>query len=138
MKRLERVVPQVDIISMATMSKEPLIQGELLKLGQHLDLVGSYKPDMREVDDRTIQLSTLYADVIEMAIKESGDYKIPIDKGVISPNDIVADLFVLCQKKIQPDYNPNEISLFKSVGHAMEDLIAARYYFKEWKDVNSI
>ncbi len=135
---LENTVPKADIISTATLSENALIKGHWLKAGQHIDLVGSFKPNMREADDTTMKRAKLFADVKAMAIKESGDFSIPIENGTITENDIIGDLFDLCQNKIQLKANAKNITLFKSVGHAMEDLIAARYYFKKWENVNSL
>ena len=123
---------KVDLISSATLSQQPLIKGIDLKAGQHLDLVGSYKPDMREADDTTLSKATLYADVKEMAIKESGDFSIPLANGVINKQSIRADLFDLCGSQIKGRSNNEELTLFKSVGHALEDLIAARYYYQKF------
>lgn len=132
------IISQVDIISAATMSVDPLILGDLLSAGQHIDLVGSYKPNMREADDATILRSNIYADVKAMAIKECGDLKIPLDTNIISTKEIKGDLFDLCSNKIPGRTSSHEITYFKSVGHALEDLIAARYYFKKYIHVTSL
>lgn len=135
---LADTVPQADIISVATLSKKALIKGRWLRAGQHVDLVGSFRPTMREADDEVVRKATLYADVKAMAMKESGDFSIPLTNGTITVDDIRGDLFDLCQGKIQVEADESAITLFKSVGYALEDLIAARYYFKQWKDVNSV
>ena len=121
---------QASIISCATMAKEPLIKGEWLREGQHLDLVGSYLPDHREVDDECIRKSSLYVDIMEGATKESGDIVMPLDSGLISQEDIRGDLFDLCQGKVRGRTAEAEISLFKSVGHALEDLVAAKLAYE--------
>lgn len=125
-KTLEEGVQEADIISAATFSKEPLIKGSWLKSGQHLDLVGSYRPDMREVDDRVMQQANIYVDSIETAPKESGDLAIPLSNGSISLRDIKGDLFGLCKSEVRGRESDEEITVFKSVGHALEDLIAAQ------------
>lgn len=127
------VIDKVDLISAATLSKQPLIKGVNLQLGQHIDLVGSYKPDMRETDDATLLKAILYADVKEMAMKESGDLCVPLAKGIIQKQDIKGDLFDLCSGRLKGRKNNTDITLFKSVGHALEDLIAARYYYTKYK-----
>jgi ornithine cyclodeaminase len=127
---LESIVPTVDIISTATLSPEPLIRGEWLRPGQHLDLVGSYKPDMREADDAVLEKAKIYVDTIEGAPKESGDLAIPIKMGLISKSDIQGDLFDLCRSRIQGRQNDQEITVFKSVGHALEDLAAAKLLYQ--------
>lgn len=127
-------ISEVDIISCATLSKTPLIHGDNLLPGQHVDLVGAYRADMREADNETISKSSVYVDTYEGGLKESGDIVIPIQKGVITKNDIKADLFELCSDKKSGRISDKEITVFKSVGHALEDLIAAKYYYNKFTD----
>lgn len=122
-------ISEVDIISCATLSTEPLVNGEFIREGQHIDLVGSYKPDMREADDQALLKSSIYVDTVEGACSESGDLFIPIQSGIIQKSAIKSDLFGLCAKDIFSRTDDREITLFKSVGHALEDLVAAGYYF---------
>ncbi len=126
----EAVVSEADIISTATLSESPLLMGDLLRPGQHLDLVGSYKKNMREADDRCIERSGIFLDTYQGGLKESGDIVIPLKSGILSPADVRADLFELCSGTRPGRTGDDEITLFKSVGHASEDLIAARYYFE--------
>jgi ornithine cyclodeaminase len=107
------------------LSKDPLIFGKYLKEGQHIDLVGSYKPDMREADDEVIQKSEIFVDILAGATKETGDIVIPIQKGILQKEEIKGDLFSLCRQERSGRSNKKEITLFKSVGHALEDLAAA-------------
>ena len=132
-ENIEEVISKVDIISCATLSKTPLVLGKYLTPGQHIDLVGAYKPDMRESDDEVIKRSKIFVDTYQ-GLGESGDIIIPIQKGIISEKDIKADLFELCSNKKQGRQNDQEITCFKSVGHALEDLTAATYYYKKFKD----
>ena len=134
-KAIEDSIDKVDIVCAATMSSVPLIRGSWLKEGQHIDLIGSFKPHMREADDEVIRRSEIYADVRHMAIKESGDLQIPISRGIINENDIKADLIELCSSQKEGREDENTITLFKSVGHALEDLIAARYYYQKFVNV---
>ena len=129
---LERL-SHVDIVSSATLSKEPLIFGKLLRAGQHLDLVGAYKKDMREADDATVLRSNIFLDTFQGGLKESGDIFIPLKKGILKEADIKADLFDLCSGSVKGRGSDQEITFFKSVGHASEDLIGARYYYRQWK-----
>jgi len=131
---IEEIISEVDIISCATLSKEPLVLGKYLKKGQHIDLVGAYKKDMRESDDEAIQKSSVFVDTYQSGLKESGDIVIPIQNGIISKDEIKADLFELCSEKKQGRQNQEEITLFKSVGHALEDLAAASYYYQKYKN----
>ncbi len=121
---LEEAVQTADIISCATLSKEPVLKGEWLIPGQHVDLIGSFTPHMREVDDEAIKRASVYIDT-EHAKLESGDLTIPLQNGIITESDICGTLLELCQKDIYPRRSPEEITLFKGVGTAIEDLSAA-------------
>lgn len=123
---LEEAVGQADVISAATFSKQPLILGDWLRPGQHIDLVGSYRPDMREADDKVLLRSSVFVDNIDTAPKESGDLSIPIANKTISLSYIKGDLFQLCKGEVSGRQSEDEITLFKSVGHALEDLVAAQ------------
>lgn len=131
---IAEIISEVDIISCATLSKTPLVLGDQLKEGQHVDLVGAYKKDMRESDDEAIIKSVVFVDTYQGGLKESGDIVIPLQNGTISETDVKADLFELCSGKKQGRQNEQEITLFKSVGHALEDLTAATYYFNKFKN----
>jgi ornithine cyclodeaminase len=133
-KSIEEKINSVAIISCATLSKTPLILGNLLKPGQHIDLVGAYKKDMREADDQTIIKSSIFLDTFQGGLKESGDIVIPIQNGILKEKDIKADLFELCSNKKKGRTSIDEITVFKSVGHALEDLTAANYYYKKYTE----
>jgi len=126
-------ISDVDIISFATLSKTPLVFGKYLRPGQHIDLVGAYKTDMREADDEVIQKASVFVDTFG-GIHESGDIAIPLEKGILQKNNIKGDLFSLCAEKTDGRSQEEEITVFKSVGHALEDLVAASYYFKKFKN----
>jgi len=133
-KTIEEKISEVDIISCATLSKTPLVLGKLLKPGQHIDLVGAYKKDMREADDETIAGASIYVDTFQGGLKESGDIVIPLQNGTLKESDIKADLFTLCSGENQGRTNANDITVFKSVGHALEDLAAANYYYSKYSN----
>lgn len=114
---------RADIVSCATMSKTPLIYGKWLREEQHIDLVGAYRPDMREADDLLIRRVALYADVMPHALSETGDLAIPIAEGVITPQSVLGDLPSLCKSPAPAERAG--VTCFKSVGHALEDLVAA-------------
>ena len=122
---IEDQISNVDIISCATLSVEPLVLGKFLKPGQHVDLVGSYKPNMREADDELIKTVDIYIDS-DMAKKETGDLKTPLESNTISEDDIKADLFQLTREEKLGRTSDSSITLFKSVGHGLEDLAAAK------------
>ena len=126
---LEEGVKSADIISVATLSLEPLVFGKWLQPGQHLDLVGAYRPDMRETDNEALLRSSIYIDH-PGALKETGDLAIPLAEGVIAEKDIQNELKGLCADGAMARKSEKEITLFKSVGHALEDLSAALYVMK--------
>lgn len=131
-KTIEEKISDVDIISCATLSKTPLILGKHLKKGQHIDLVGAYKKDMREADDETISKASVFIDTFQGGLKESGDIVIPLENGTLTKEEIKADLFELCSNKKTGRKSDKEITVFKSVGHALEDLAAANYYYNKF------
>jgi len=130
--KIEDKISDVAIVSSATLSKMPLVLGELLEEGQHIDLVGAYKKDMRESDDQTIQKASVYVDTFQGGLKESGDIVIPLQNGILKESDIKADLFELSAGKKKGRESEKEITMFKSVGHALEDLAAATYYYNKY------
>lgn len=131
-KAISDKIGEVDIISSATLSKTPLILGKYLKPGQHIDLVGAYKKDMREADDDTIKRAAVFVDTYEGGLKESGDIVIPLQNGTLTKETIKADLFELSSGARQGRIADDEITVFKSVGYALEDLIAASYYYNQY------
>jgi ornithine cyclodeaminase len=121
---LERLVRDADIVCCATLSKAPLLHGQWLKPGTHVDLVGSFRPDMREADDDVPRRARIFVDT-RVALQEGGDLVDPIRRGIIGAADIQGDLFDLCRGKIAGRTSAEEITLFKSVGTAIEDFAAA-------------
>lgn len=126
------VAPSADIISTATMATEPLLYARHLQAGQHLDLVGSYKKHMREASDDAVRMARLFVDNRSGALQESGDLYLPLQAGVISEGDVQAELRELCSGGHPGRTGPAEITLFKSVGFALEDLVAARFYYQRY------
>ncbi|MDF1719942.1 MAG: ornithine cyclodeaminase family protein [Minwuia sp.] len=127
---LETAVRQADIISCATLSRAPLVLGDWLKPGAHLDLVGAFTPQMRESDDRAMQRCTVFVDTRAGATKEGGDIVQAVDSGAISYDDIAADLYDLTRSVHPGRTSAQEITAFKSVGAALEDLAAARLAYE--------
>jgi alanine dehydrogenase len=130
---LEAAVRTADIVSCATLSAQPLIRGQWLKKGVHLDLVGAFTPKMREADDDAVRRSRVYVDTRASAPKGSGDIAIPLKKKIIALKDIQGDLFELCRGKKKGRKRKDEITLFKSVGTAIEDLAAAMLVWQRLK-----
>jgi ornithine cyclodeaminase len=122
---LEAAVREAALVSCATLSSEPLVKGEWLKPGAHIDLVGGFTPKMREADDGAVRGARIFVDTRTGALKEAGDIVVPLQTGVIRASDIAGDLFDLCRGKVVGRSSPEEITLFKSVGTALEDLAAA-------------
>lgn len=122
---LEAAVRSADIVSCATMSHEPVVRGAWLKPGAHLDLVGGYTPAMREADDEAVRRSTVFVDTRAGAMKEAGDIVQPLQNGVLAESAIAGDLPDLAHGRVGGRSSPGEITFFKSVGTAIEDLAAA-------------
>lgn len=122
---LAGAIAQADIISCATISSTPLVEGRHLKPGAHVDLVGGYTPTMREADDDAVKRASLFVDTRPGGLKEAGDIVDPIRRGLIVEADVRADLFDLAQGRHKGRASADEITLFKSVGTALEDLAAA-------------
>jgi ornithine cyclodeaminase len=127
---LEEAVRGADIVSCATLSTKPMIRGEWLKKGAHLDLVGGFTPKMREADDAALRRARIFVDTLAGATKEAGDIVDPLRRRVIRKSDIQGDLFGLCRGKAKGRKTKSEITLFKSVGTAIEDLAAAMLVWK--------
>lgn len=124
-KDLKEALNVADVISCATLTQKPLIMGDWIKPGQHLDLVGAFTPDMAEADSKAIAKSKVVVDTYEGALSESGELINALKEGRIKEEHILSDLreLVLEEKNIRKD--SNDITLFKSVGTALEDLAAA-------------
>ncbi|MDA0228608.1 MAG: ornithine cyclodeaminase family protein [Proteobacteria bacterium] len=122
-----------DIISCATLSQAALIKGEWLSAGVHLDLVGAFRPDMRESDDAALVRARIFVDTRAGALAEAGDILLAIQTGAISEEAIVADLYALTSGAAAGRTSGDEITVFKSVGAALEDLAAASLVYKRLK-----
>jgi ornithine cyclodeaminase/alanine dehydrogenase-like protein (mu-crystallin family) len=120
-----------DIVTCITLSQTPVLEGEWLKAGAHVDLVGAFRPNAREADDAAVKRARIYVDTRRGALKEAGDLVIPIAAGIIKESDVQGDLFDLCRGQAKGRVTPEEITLFKSVGTAIEDLAAAMLVWKK-------
>ena len=124
---LEGAARRADIISCATMAEEPIILGAWLKPGAHLDLVGSYQPQMRECDDEAMLRGRVYLDSRFFALEQTGEFCQPIAAGVFSPDDVCGDLFELARGKVAGRGTADEITVFKNAGGGHLDLGTARF-----------
>lgn len=131
---LESATSTADIISCATLSTESLIRGDWLSPGAHLDLVGAFRPDMRETDGRCFQRSAVFVDTYAGALGEAGDLLQAVHEGAFETDSIRADLAQLINKTRTGRENDQQITLFKSVGASLEDLAAA---IEVWNTIHS-
>ena len=127
---LADAVKAADIISCATMSNEPLFDGNQVAPGTHVDLVGAFRPDMRESDDELMRRAWVFVDTYEGCLAEAGDLIASLASGALEEKDICGDLAALCRSEISGRDSPADITLFKSVGTAVEDLAAADWFFE--------
>ena len=127
---LEVAVRQADIVTSATMSTAPLLKGSWFQPGQHIDLIGAYRPDMREVDDAALQRARVFVDSRETTVGHIGELKIPIATGAFIADDVVADYYELDQFQWQ---DADDITLFKNGGGAHLDLITSRFILEAWE-----
>jgi ornithine cyclodeaminase len=123
---LETAVGEADIVACATMSKTPVIRGDWLQPGCHVDLIGAYRPDMREADDAVMRRGRLFVDARHTTLGHIGEVQIPIDAGVIGEGDIVADYYDMAGGAFARG-SEDEITVFKNGGGAHLDLMCARY-----------
>jgi ornithine cyclodeaminase/alanine dehydrogenase-like protein (mu-crystallin family) len=126
---LERAVHAADIVSCATLASAPLIAGAWLRPGQHLDLVGAFNLEMREADDAALQRARIFIDT-DAALSEGGDVALGLLSGAIDRASVVADLGALC-RGAPGRTDSEEVTLFKSVGAALEDLAAAALVWRK-------
>jgi ornithine cyclodeaminase len=127
---LEAAVRQADIVTSATMSTDPLIKGAWLQPGQHVDLIGAYRPDMREVDDAALLKARVFVDSFDTTLGHIGELKTPLEAGVITRDHIVADYYDLGKFTRQ---SSDEITLFKNGGGAHLDLMTSRHVLEKWR-----
>ncbi len=126
---LEAAVRTADIVTSATMSTDPIIMGDWLQPGQHIDLIGAYRPDMREVDDTALRRSRIFVDSFDTTLDHIGELKRPLASGAIVRDDVLADFYALDQFTRQP----GDITLFKNGGGAHLDLMTSRYILESYK-----
>jgi ornithine cyclodeaminase len=127
---LRQAVDSADILSAATRSQAPLISGNWVRPGAHLDLVGGYRPDMRELDDAGIQRGRIFVDTVDGVLAEAGDLIDPLERGVISKDAIAGDLSALVSGEGRRA-SADEITIFKSVGTGLSDLAVAIAVWEE-------
>ena len=127
----QTVAKESDVICTCTTAHKPVFDGSWLRPGTHLNLVGAFQPETREVDDITVERSYVVVDTYEGALQEAGDLLIPIKNGTVHRPHIVADLHEIASGKKPGRANPGQITLFKSVGCALEDLVTAQLIYRQ-------
>ncbi|NBT32143.1 MAG: hypothetical protein EBT13_09645 [Rhodobacteraceae bacterium] len=127
---LETAVRAADIVTSATMSTEPLLRGAWFQPGQHIDLIGAYRPDMREADDEALLRARVFVDSYDTTVGHIGEIKTPIESGVIARSHVLADYY---QPQAFQRHSADEITLFKNGGGAHLDLMTSRYILQAWQ-----
>lgn len=130
---LESAVASVDIVSCATMSTDPIIHGKWLRPGQHVNLIGAFRPDMREADDAALVRSSIFVDSRETTIEHIGELRDPIERGVIDTEAVVADYYDIGSGTFRRT-SDDEITLFKNGGGAHLDLMVATHILDCWRE----
>jgi len=123
---LSEAVPLADIVSCATAAREPVLSGALLKPGAHVDIVGAFRPEMRETDDDVMRRAEIFVDH-RQTTERSGDFLIPFASSLISPADVRGDLFALCQGRVPGRSGPEAITLMKNGGGSHLDYYVTKY-----------
>ena len=126
---LPSAVDAADIIVTATMATSPVIRGEWLRPGQHLNLIGAYRPDMRETDDAALQRARIYADSFDTTLDHIGEFKIPLAEGALTRDQVLADFYSIDGFERGTD---KDITLFKNGGGAHLDLMTSRHILDRW------
>jgi len=130
----ETIARESDVICACTTSRIPVCNGHWLRAGTHLNLVGAFQPETREMDDVAVKRARVVVDTYEGALQEAGDVLIPIKNGVIDQSHILADLHEIVSGKKRGRLHQDDITLFKSVGCAVEDLVTAHLIYKAAKE----
>ena len=126
--KLQEAVEAADIILTSTMTTTPIIKGEWLRPGQHLNMIGAYRPDMREADDAALLRSKLFVDSFDTTLAHIGELKIPLERGAIDRSHVLADYYNFDAFRAEP----HDITVFKNGGGAHLDLMTARYVLDQW------
>jgi ornithine cyclodeaminase len=127
----EKAVGEADIVCCATSSPTPILAGRWLRPGTFVDLVGSFSPHAREADDEVVRHARLFVDTQAAAFAEAGDILDPLARGVVERTQVEGDLGDLVCGRVRGRVRADEITLFKSVGTAIEDLAAAQLIVAE-------
>lgn len=128
----DEAIEDADIITVITTSKKPVFNGKLVKKGAHINGVGSYTPDMQEIDEFTIKnADKIFVDSKDAVLAEAGDFIVPIKKGIITSDKITGELGSVISSDIKGRENDEEITVFKTVGIAVQDIVTANKIYKK-------
>ena len=124
---LQTAIESADIVSCATMAVQPLIKGEWLRPGTHVDAMGAFKPNMREVDDEVLRRARVFVDSRDSTFEHIGELKIPLAAGTITEDDVLADHYELAAGVVEGRTSADDITFFKNGGGGHLDLMAAQF-----------
>lgn len=127
---LQAAVAQADIISSATMARDPILYGDWIRPGTHIDLIGAFKADMREADDALMSRGLLFVDSRDTTLHHIGELMMPLASGAITEDDILGDFYDLVRSETDARQSPDDITVFKNGGGAHLDLMIAAYIAK--------
>lgn len=133
----EAAVRDADIVVTATSSLEPVIKRDWIAAGAHINAIGTHSPQSREIDSETMAVARIFVDRRESALNEAGDYILAAAEGAVTPDSIVAEIGELITRGKQGRMFPHEITLFKSLGLAIEDVVCAEYLYRKAKAENA-
>lgn len=136
-KTAAEAVKSADIICTTTPSRNPILMGRWVKKGAHINAIGACSPDTRELDSDLVASSKVFVDRIESTLNESGDLLIPIKEGLIGENHILGEIGNILTQKIAGRTSKNEITLFKGLGLAIEDLATANFVYEKALQTNT-
>ena len=133
----EEAVRGADLIVTATSSLEPVIKKDWISPGTHVNAIGTHSPNSREIDSETMSVARIFADRRESVLNEAGDYLLAAKDGVVTPDSILAEIGELLIGAKSGRSSESEITLFKSLGLAIEDVACADYLFKKITNNNT-
>ncbi len=136
-ERAEEAVRGADVVITATNAREPVLRREWLKPGTHVNAVGSSIPTTRELDTATVAACSLFVDRRESTVNEAGDYLFPLEEGAIGPDHIKAELGEVLTGAHPGRTSPDELTVFKSLGLAVEDLAAAEFLYRRAQETGA-
>ncbi len=131
------LVEQVDILSLATTATTPIIDGDWIRSGLHINGIGSHAVGVRELDTKTVTMSKLVCDQVDACLAEAGDIQIPIEEGALSSEDIYGEIGELITGAKKGRENDDEVTLFKSVGLSIQDISVAYYVYRRALEVGA-